>query len=55
MISEWKPYEKKNLKGEDTRIKEPVTDKYFWWWQPRLWWWPDISFFNFTWIFPPFS
>ena len=29
--------------------------KPFGWWFPRLWWWPDISFFNFTWLFAPFS
>jgi len=38
-----------------TQNKEDDNHKPFGWWFPRLWWWPDISFFNFTWFFAPFS
>jgi len=38
-----------------TQNEEDDNHKPFGWWFPHLWWWPDISFFNFTWFFAPFS
>ena len=36
-------------------LKKKVRDKTFGWWFPRIWWWPDITLFNFTGIFSPYS